>query len=73
MGRWRQLVQSWRRRWRKGKPPVLWWRRFMDQSVLSEANIRGCAPLEADRPIPFLPAELAEKQGGWAFVAHCAE
>ena len=43
MGRRWRLVESWWRGWRLDKPPELWWWRFMGQSVVSEASIRGCA------------------------------
>lgn len=64
--RWRLVESRWRGR-RLDKPPELWWRRFMGQSVVSEALIRGCAP--PDGPILFLPAELVAEQRGRAFVA----
>jgi hypothetical protein len=41
----------------------------VDQSVVNDSYLRGGGSPESDRPIPFLPAELVEEQGGAAFVA----
>src|SRR3984957_15485260 len=69
MGRRWWLVESRRRRRRLGKPSVLWWRRCMGQSVVSDSSMRGGVSPEPDGSIPFLPAALAEEQDGRPFVA----
>src|SRR5437868_13449850 len=57
-------------RWRRlDQPPVLWWRRIMDQPLVSDGSSRGCVPPGTDNPILFVPSDLLVEQGSHPFVA----